>query len=207
MPIVFHLATENWRVGAASPRISQLPNGKRREGERVGPGFQLANEKRPLCRSFLICQLGILDTGVAFVYNFLNKHGKGESPVSQAVQQSESTISAVLEQLIKRNGKNLKEIAAETEIPYHTLYNICSRESSRTSLRTLKTLADYFGEDLSIFLGFEGYKRPVRLSSKEERLLKQYRGLSDAAQDRVDGTIEDAMANPKNRRKGHQDAV
>ena len=144
---------------------------------------------------------------MTFVYNFLSEHGKGESPVSQAVQQSESTISAVLEQLVKREGKNLKEIAAETDIPYNTLYNIRSRDSSRTSLRTLKILADYFEEDLSIFLGFEGYKRPARLTPKEERMLKQYRSLSDAAQDRVDGTIEDAMANPKNRRKGHQDAL
>ena len=119
--------------------------------------------------------------------------------MSQTVQQSESTISTVLEQLAKRKGKNLKEISAETDIPYHTLYNIRSRDSSRTSLRTLKILADYFEEDLSIFLGFEGYK--------QERMLKQYRSLSDAAQDRVDGTIEDAMANPKNRRKGHQDAL
>ena len=141
---------------------------------------------------------------MTFVYNFLSEHGKGESPVSQAAQQSESTISAVLEQLVKREGKNLKEIAAETDIPYNTLYNIRSRDSSRTSLRTLKTLADYFGEDLSVFLGLEGYKRPVRLSPKEERMLKQYRELSDAAQDRVDGAIEDAMANPKNRRRDRQ---
>ena len=82
---------------------------------------------------------------MTFVYNFLSEHAKGESPVSQAVQQSESTISAVLEQLVKREGKNLKEIAAETDIPYNTLYNIRSRDSSRTSLRTLKILADYFG--------------------------------------------------------------
>lgn len=114
-------------------------------------------------------------------------------------QEAES-ISSVMDFLVKRSGKNLRQVSRETGIPYQTLYNIRSRASSRTSLRMLKIIADYFGEDLSIFLGLEGYERPFLLTGKEKKFLSTYRALSDAAQQRIDGAVEDALANPKNRR-------
>lgn len=111
------------------------------------------------------------------------------------------SISSVMDFLIERSGKNLRQIADETGVPYQTLYNIRSRASSRTSLKLLKTLADYFGEDLSIFLGLEGYERPFLLTQREKGFIKSYRKLSDAAQLRIEGAVEDAMANRKNLRE------
>ena len=61
-------------------------------------------------------------------------------------------------------------------------------------------MADYFDEDLTIFLGLEGYRKPLQLSGRERELLENYRRLSDAAQTRADETIGDMAANPKNRR-------
>lgn len=114
--------------------------------------------------------------------------------------QEVDSISSVMDFLVKRSGKNLRQVSHETGIPYQTLYNIRSRASSRTSLRMLKTMADYFGEDISIFLGLEGYERPFLLTQREKELLKNYRKLSDAAQLRIEGAVEDAMANRKNLR-------
>ena len=66
--------------------------------------------------------------------------------------QERSEIRDVLEHLIERSGKNLNEIANGCGLPYQTLYNIRTRNSQRTSLPTLKILADYFDEDLTIIL-------------------------------------------------------
>ena len=114
--------------------------------------------------------------------------------------QERSEIRDVLEHLIERSGKNLNEIANGCGLPYQTLYNIRTRNSQRTSLPTLKILADYFDEDLTIFLGLDGYRKPLQLSGRERELLENYRRLSDAAQTRADETIGDMAANPKNRR-------
>ena len=114
--------------------------------------------------------------------------------------QELDSISSVMDYLVKRSGKNLRQVSHETGIPYQTLYNIRSRASSRTSLKMLKIMADYFGEDISIFLGLDGYERPFRLTQREKGILNNYRKLSDAAQMRIDGAVEDAMANPKNLR-------
>lgn len=114
--------------------------------------------------------------------------------------RGQSEIRDVLEYLIRRSGKNLNKIADECGLPYQTLYNIRTRNSQRTSLPTLKVLADYFDEDLTVFLGLEGYRKPLRLSDRERELLENYRRLSDAAQTRADETIGDMAANPKNRR-------
>lgn len=114
--------------------------------------------------------------------------------------REQSEISQVLDALVQRSGKNLHEIAGECGLPYQTLYNIRIRNSQRTSLPTLKILADYFHEDLSIFLGLEGYRKPLQLSAKERELLENYRALSDAARTRADELIGDMAANPKNRR-------
>lgn len=111
------------------------------------------------------------------------------------------SISSVMDFLVKRSGKNLRQVADETGIPYQTLYNIRSRASSRTSLRVLKALADYFGEDISIFLGLEGYERPFQITGRERALLEGYRRLGDAARLRIEGAVEDALSNEKNLRQ------
>lgn len=112
------------------------------------------------------------------------------------------SISSVMDYLVKRSGKNLRQVADETGIPYQTLYNIRSRASSRTSLRTLKIIADYFGEDISIFLGLRDYEQPFQITWKEREFLEGYRRLSDAAQRRIEEAVEDALANEKNLRQG-----
>lgn len=130
----------------------------------------------------------------------MGKWGKGGA-MGKQTEREPSEISLVLDHLIQRSGKNLREIANEIGVPYQTLYNIRTRNSQRTDLKTLKSLADYFHEDLSIFLGLEGYRRPLQLSAKERELLENYRALSDAARTRADELIGDMAANPKNRRR------
>lgn len=116
------------------------------------------------------------------------------------VEQEFASISSVMDYLVRRSGKNLRQVADETGIPYQTLYNIRSRASSRTSLRTLKTIADYFGEDISIFLGLRDYEQPFQITWREREFLNGFRRLSDAAQRRIEEAVEDALANEKNLR-------
>lgn len=117
-------------------------------------------------------------------------------------QKSGGEMSRVLQHLIKNSGKTVVEISEECGIPSGTLYNMLKRNGTKADLQALKTLADYFGEDISIFLGLYQYERPIKLSPREKKLLENYRKLTDAAQTRIDGSMEDAVGNPKNLRKG-----
>lgn len=132
--------------------------------------------------------------------------GKGFSEGAEMEEKRES-IREVFEELIQRSGKNLNEIAAACQIPYQTLYNIRTRNTQRTDLHTLKSLADYFDEDISIFLGLKEYHRPLCLSAREIALLENYRMLSDAAQDRVDASLTDMLANRINLRNSLREGL
>ncbi len=118
------------------------------------------------------------------------------------VQEEPGQISIVFEYLLKKSGSNVQKVSSDCDIPASTLYNIQRRQKScKADLRTLKKLADYFGEDISIFLGLSGYERPLKLTPKEKNLVESYRKLTDAAQSRIEGALEDATGNVKNLRK------
>lgn len=113
---------------------------------------------------------------------------------------SKYVIADVLSYLIERSGKSLQEISEKTGIKYKTLYSIKSRASTSVNLRYLKVLADFFGEDVTIFLGLEGYERPLKLSAEEKGFMETYRKLNKDGQARVDQLAEDYVAMRKYRR-------
>lgn len=120
---------------------------------------------------------------------------------------SQFVIADVLSYLIKRSGASLYTISEKTGIKYKTLCSIKSRASSNVSLRSLKALADFFGEDVTIFLGLDDYEKPIRLSAKEKAFMETYRNLNDEGQARVNQLTEDYVGMSKYRRTGRQDAL
>lgn len=111
-------------------------------------------------------------------------------------------IADVLSYLIERSGKSLYEISDGTGIKYKTLCSIKQRASSNVSLRSLKALADFFGEDVTIFLGLDGYEKPLRLSDKEKSFMETYQKLNDEGQAKVNELAEDYVGMKKYRRNG-----
>ncbi|MBE6910011.1 MAG: helix-turn-helix transcriptional regulator [Ruminococcaceae bacterium] len=108
-----------------------------------------------------------------------------------------STIAAALQHLMERDKVNTKELAKATGIPPTTLYSMLGKKTSQADLLTLKQLADYFGENVSIFCGLAAYERPIRLSDKERLLLTSYRGFSEEGKNRLFEYLEDMSVNPK----------
>lgn len=108
------------------------------------------------------------------------------------------TISDVFRYLVKRSGKEVTQIASETRLSATTLYALHSRRSTHANIRMLKVLADYFGEDLTIFCGLRQYHPPRQLTADQERLLSEYDTLTEDAKTMVMGQISRLRANPEN---------
>lgn len=118
---------------------------------------------------------------------------------SQKAFEEESPVSDTLRYLLEKYGKTVREISDETGIPYQTLHSMTKRARG-ANIRTLKILADYFDEDISIFCGYKTYTPSLRLSSEEKELVTLYRMLTDRAKTRVEENLRDMIGNPRNLR-------
>lgn len=111
--------------------------------------------------------------------------------------RDDDTVSGVFRYLLDRSGRTIPEISIETKIPEKTLYSLSIRTSRKADMKMLRTLADYFGEDLDIFCGLDHYQKK-RLSGEEDMLLQQYNTLTDDAKLQVMGLIMRLRSNPEN---------
>lgn len=93
-------------------------------------------------------------------------------------RDNQESISTVFEYLLKRSGMTVTDLASKIDVSRNTLYSLCNRCSTRADLNTLKKIADYFQEDISIFCGLKMYRPAVKLNQDEEALLKDFRALS-----------------------------
>lgn len=106
-------------------------------------------------------------------------------------RDDQESVSTVLEYLIRRSGERISDLAPKIGVSPNTLYSLSRRCSTKADLHTLKLIADYFGEDLSIFCGLKTYTPPAKLSPEETLLLEQYRTLSRQRQK----AAEEVLAN------------
>ena len=113
--------------------------------------------------------------------------------------EEESPVSDTLRYLMEKSGKTVREVSDETGIPYQTLHSMTKRARG-ANIRTLKLLADYFDEDISIFCGYRTYTPSLRLSPEERELIVLYRLLTDRAKIRIEENLHDMIENPKNLR-------
>lgn len=108
------------------------------------------------------------------------------------------TISDVFRALVKRSGKELTQIIEDTKLPTATIYSLHNRNNKAANIRTLKVLADYFGEDLTVFCGLSAPPPPRKLTPEQERVLHEYDTLTDDAKLQVLGLLSRLRADPKN---------
>ena len=117
------------------------------------------------------------------------------------LEERSACVSEAFRYLKKRRNVTIREIAKAIDVPETTLYSINGRACDRANMGLLKTLADYFGTDVSIFCGLKSYKPPVRLTSQQEELLNHFGELTEDAKRRVLENLDDIYSNPKNRVK------
>lgn len=113
---------------------------------------------------------------------------------STSSRNNQESVSTVLEYLLRRSGEKISEAAPKMGVNANTLYSLSRRCSTKADLRTLKRIADYFGEDLSIFCGLETYTPPVRLTREEEALLDKYRKLSGSRREAAEELLSNIAA-------------
>lgn len=87
----------------------------------------------------------------------------------------EKTIGAILTELIAKSGLSAREVALKAGVPIPSVHTILRRDSTRVDIRTLKKLANVFGEDLEIFCGDLNYKKKLDISGEEEQLITTLR--------------------------------
>lgn len=121
-----------------------------------------------------------------------------EAPEKELDPASSESLSDVFRYLVNRSGKQITTISEESGITLSTLYSLYGRNSRKSDIRILKRLADYFGEDLSIFCGLATYEPPKHLTDREQLLLDRYNSLTDTAKTRIDEYLADVVDNPKN---------
>lgn len=90
--------------------------------------------------------------------------------------ESENTASSVLRSLVRKSGKTVKSIAKDAGINENTLYAIVGKNTDLINIRTMDSLAKYFGYDITVFLGLDNYEPKEKLSSAERELLALFRG-------------------------------
>lgn len=122
----------------------------------------------------------LFDYSWAFWYNCtIMLYCEGVINVSKEGPNRE-TVSAVFNYLLERSGDKVPNIAEKIDVSADSLYTIKKRQSDRVNIKLLKKIADYFGEDVSIFCGLENYERPVKLTKREIELVELFRGLSES---------------------------
>lgn len=107
-------------------------------------------------------------------------------------------VSEAFRHLLRRRNETVREVARATGLPENALYGIHSRHCDRADMRVLKVLADYFGEDITIFCGLDRYVRPRELTRQERDILDICAKLNADARQRAYAMLLDMLANPAN---------
>ena len=92
----------------------------------------------------------------------------------------QASVAKTLSALLEQKKLSVAELSERTGIPRTTLYSMSKKSTNQVDLGHLKRLADFFGENISIFCGLEDYEPPLRLSDEERLVLTIYRSLNAA---------------------------
>lgn len=108
-----------------------------------------------------------------------------------------AAVARTLKTMMDKKGLAVGELSVRTGIPKTTLYSMLKKQTNQADLDILKKLADFFGEDISIFCGIESYQPPIRLSPDESYLLASFRGLNKKGQESLRDYMDVLTGNPK----------
>ena len=123
---------------------------------------------------------------------FSSGHGQED------VVKEDSCVSEAFRFLLRARDITVKKVAEDTGISENTLYGIKGRNYNRANMHLLKRLADYFGEDISIFCGLDEYEKPQRLQGQEQELLDFFRKMNAVARQRAYDMLSDMSSVPAN---------
>lgn len=96
----------------------------------------------------------------------------------------DSAIASAITDLLKKNEMTVRQLADDIMVPEQTLYAMIRRQTTRADLDVLYSIADHFGEEITIFLGSKA-SRKKRLSPVQEMILDMTDVLNDAGNDKV----------------------
>ena len=81
-----------------------------------------------------------------------------------------------IEKLLNINNMNLTTLSKRSGVPVSTLFSLKNRDSKRTSIETLKKIADAFGVNINYFAG-DISGDAINITQEEEDLLLKIRAL------------------------------
>lgn len=96
----------------------------------------------------------------------------------------DDAIASAITDLLKKNEMTVRQLADDIMVPEQTLYAMIRRQTTRADLDVLYSIADHFGEEITIFLGSKA-SRKKRLSPVQEKILDMTDVLNDAGNDKV----------------------
>lgn len=123
---------------------------------------------------------------------FSSGHGQED------VVKEDSCVSEAFRFLLRARDVTVKKVAEDTGISENTLYGIKGRNYNRANMHLLRRLADYFGEDISIFCGLDEYEKPQRLQGQEQEILEFFRKMNTVAKKRAYDMLSDMSSIPAN---------
>lgn len=123
---------------------------------------------------------------------FRSGHGQED------VVKEDSCVSEAFRFLLRARDVTVKKVAEDTGISENTLYGIKGRNYNRANMHLLRRLADYFGEDISIFCGLDEYEKPQRLQGQEQEILEFFRKMNTVAKKRAYDMLSDMSSIPAN---------
>lgn len=96
----------------------------------------------------------------------------------------DSAIASAITDLLKKNEMTVRQLADDIMVPEQTLYAMIRRQTTRADLDVLYSIADHFGEEITIFLGSKA-NRKKRLSQVQEKILDMTDVLNDTGNEKV----------------------
>lgn len=114
----------------------------------------------------------------------------------------EDMIAKAFRYMVDKSGKKMAEISAQTKIGKSTLYAMQNKNSNQADILLLKKLADYFGEDISIFCGVEDYKPPIKLDERERVIISIFRSMNEQGRAQMYSQAMDLGELSKYKKKG-----
>lgn len=107
-------------------------------------------------------------------------------------------IGIVLNELIKKNGTNVNELAEKIDASPQTLYSIIKRDNMKADLDILYRICEEFEVDINVF--YEEYRKgraqisgSSSLSEEQKKLLEKFDQLNEEGQERLMHSLDDLI--------------
>ena len=98
-------------------------------------------------------------------------------------------IYSKLKSLMEMNDMSDAELSRLSGVPVSSIYSMKMRDSNRTDLEVLRSIASVFGVNISFFVS-DNPTDFIRLSEEEARLVLKYRSLDEIGIKCVNAVID-----------------